>query len=122
LKAEVSFPIGSVNGVPIRSLRSLSNRAHVRDNQTLVIGGILREDERSMDSKVPGLGNLPLLGRLFKKEEKTDFRSELMVFVTPTIYRRPEDITWDRMIDISENLRDRALIPEAAIRGEMRKN
>jgi type II secretory pathway component GspD/PulD (secretin) len=75
-----------------------------------------------MDSKVPGLGNLPLFGRLFKKEEMTDFRSELMVFVTPTIYRRPEDITWDRMIDISENLRDRAMIPEAAIRGEMRKN
>ena len=122
LKAEVSFPIGSNNGVPVRSLRSLSNRAHVRDNQTLVIGGILREDERAMDSKVPGLGNLPLFGRLFKKEEKTDFRSELMVFVTPTIYRKPEDITWDRMIDISENLRDKALIPEAAIRGETRKN
>ena len=71
---------------------------------------------------MPGLGNLPLVGRIFRKEEKTKLRSELMIFITPTIYRRPEDITWDRMIDIFPNLREQSMIPVAAIRGEARKN
>lgn len=122
LDVEVSFPVGSNAGVPIRSVRSTQSQPSVRDGQTLVIGGILREDERTFDSKVPGLGNLPVIGRLFRHKEDVKFRSELMVFVTPTVHHRPDDITWDQMIDISKNLRDRELIPKAAIRREERKD
>lgn len=123
VKPEVSFPIGTgANGVPIRSVRSATTVANVRDGQTLVIGGILREDQRDLASKVPGLGNIPLLGKLFKHTEKAKQRTELMIFVTPTIYDAPEDITWDKMIDISEELQKRDLLPLADLRGEARKD
>lgn len=119
---EVSFPVGSSNGVPIRSVRRTETVANVRSGQTLVIGGIMQEEERVNISKIPGLGNLPLIGRLFKHSEKTNERTELMIFVTPTIHRRPEEITWDHMIDISDELRERALRPVAGLPGETRKD
>lgn len=122
LEVEVSFPIGSSNGIPIRSVRSTISQPSVRNNQTLVIGGIMREDERNVVSKFPGLGNLPVVGYLFKRKEKSRVRTELMIFVTPTIYNHPEDITWDKMIDISEELIRADYIPMAELRGETRKD
>lgn len=120
---EVSFPVGTgANGVPIRSVRSVNTTANVRDGQTLVIGGILREDDRKLESRVPGLGKVPLLGRLFKHTEKAKLRTELMIFVTPTIFESPEDITWDKMIDVSQELQKRDLIPISDLRGEQRKD
>lgn len=122
LKPEVSFPVGSNNGVPIRSVRSSDTIASVRDGQTLVVGGIFTEDEANTVAKVPGLGNLPIIGALFRHKEKSKSRSELMIFVTPTVYMHPEDITWDAMIDISDELRNASLIPVSDIRGESRKD
>ena len=119
---EVSFPVGSSNGVPIRSVRRTETVANVRSGQTLVIGGILQQEERINISKIPGLGDLPLVGRLFKHSEKSNERTELMIFVTPTIHQRPEDITWDRMIDISDELRERGMVPVAELPGETRKD
>jgi type IV pilus assembly protein PilQ len=102
LNPEVSFPIGSNNGVPILSIRQTSTVANVRNGQTLVVGGILNEDNHDVETKLPGIGNLPIIGRLFKHKEKTKDRRELMIFVTPTIYQNPEDITWDKMIDVAQ--------------------
>lgn len=104
LEPEVSFPVGSSNGVPIRSVRSSRSVANVRNGQTLVIGGIFRSDERNVEQRVPGLGKLPVLGALFKRTEKAKIQTELMVFVTPTVYETPESITWDRMINLSDSL------------------
>ena len=101
LKPEVSFPSGSNNGVPILSVRRSDTIANVRDGQTLVVGGILSEDQRDVVSKVPWLGDLPVIGALFRHKEKTKDRTELMIFVTPTIYQNPEDITWDKMLNSS---------------------
>jgi type II secretory pathway component GspD/PulD (secretin) len=112
LNPEVSYASGSSNGVPIRAVRSSENIANVRDAQTLVIGGIFRNELRDLEEKVPGLGNIPLLGNLFKHKEKSDVRTELMVFVTPTIHTTPETVTWDRMIDVEQL---RALNPESIV-------
>jgi type II secretory pathway component GspD/PulD (secretin) len=122
LRPEVSFPSGIVNGTPIRSLRSSSTIANVRDGQTLVVGGIITEDEQNVVTKVPGIGDMPILGNLFKTKEKTKFRTELMIFVTPTVHRRPEEITWDRMIDVAEGLNEQALAPGDLLRQEARKD
>lgn len=122
LKPEVSFPVGSSNGIPIRSVRSSDTVASVRDGQTLVVGGIFTQDEADTVSKVPGLGNLPIIGALFRHKEKSKTHSELMIFVTPTIFERPEDITWDAMIDISTELRKASLIPVDDIRAGSQKN
>lgn len=122
LNPEVSFPIGSNNGIPIRSVRSSQTIANVRDGQTLVVGGILRDEERNFDTKVPGLGSLPIVGALFRHKEKAKFRTELMIFVTPTVHRRPEEITWDKMIDLADELNKASLIPRSEFRREARRD
>lgn len=102
LNPDVSFPSGVSNGAPIISRRAVQTVAQVRDGQTLVIGGIYRNDMQDAVSKVPLLGELPLLGTLFKRTESSTDKTELMVFVTPSIYTAPEAVTWDRMIDVTD--------------------
>jgi type IV pilus assembly protein PilQ len=121
LKPQVSFPTGIVNGVPVRSLRSSDTEANVRDGQTLVVGGIITEDEQDVVTKVPGVGDLPILGALFKTKEKQRFRNELMIFVTPTVHRRPEEITWDRMIDVASGINEAQLAGGTVAPSEARK-
>jgi type IV pilus assembly protein PilQ len=57
----------------------------VDNGGTVVIGGIYVQEERNTVTKVPLLGDVPILGHLFKKNDKTDNRRELLVFVTPKI-------------------------------------
>ena len=122
LKPEVSFASGMANGIPIRSVRSSESMAIVRDGQTLVIGGILLSDERSGKQEVPGLGKIPVLGSLFKRKERTQSRSELMVFVTPKIHETPESVTWDRTINLTGAAKDEVpRIPTNEVLGETRK-
>ena len=122
LKPEVSFASGMANSIPIRSVRSSESMAIVRDGQTLVIGGILLSDERNAKQEVPGLGKIPVLGGLFKRKERAQSRSELMVFVTPTIHATPESITWDRTINLTGAAKDEVpQIPTNETLGESRK-
>ena len=122
LKPEVSFASGMANGIPIRSVRSSESVAIVRDGQTLVIGGILLSDERNAKQEVPGLGKIPVLGNLFKRKERVRSRSELMVFVTPTIHETPESVTWDRTINLTGAAKDEVpRIPTNEVLGESRK-
>ncbi len=122
LNPEVSFPSGIINGVPIRSVRSSNTVANVRDGQTLIVGGILTEDEQSVETKVAGLGSIPILGNLFKTKEKAKFRKELMIFVTPTVHRRPEEVTWDKFVDVAQGINEAELAPAGITRREARKD
>lgn len=121
LRPEVSFPSGSANGVPIRSVRSSETVASVRDGQTLVVGGIMREEERQVDTHIAGIGKIPVIGLLFKHKERTSIRTELMIFVTPTVHRRPEDITLDKMLNLSKHLSKSDWIPLPETAREARK-
>jgi type II secretory pathway component GspD/PulD (secretin) len=122
LNPEVSFPSGIVNGVPIRSVRSSNTVANVRDGQTLIVGGILTEDEQNIETKVAGLGDIPVLGNLFKSKEKAKFRKELMIFVTPTVHRRPEEVTWDKFVDVAQGINEAGLTPSGLMQREGRKD
>lgn len=122
LKPEVSFSTGMSNGVPVRAVRSSDSTAIVRDSQTLVIGGIVLNDEQNVDQRVPGLGRIPLVGNLFKHKEKQRSRNELMVFVTPTIHAAPESVTWDRMISLTGAAKDELpTVPSGNAQTEARK-
>jgi len=122
LNPEVSFANGMANGVPIRSVRSSDSVANVRDGQTLAIGGIVLNDERNVEQRVPALGKIPLIGPLFKRKERAHSRNELMVFVTPHIHNSPETVTWDRMINLSGAAKkDLPQIPVNIPPGEIRK-
>jgi general secretion pathway protein D len=59
--------------------------AIVWDGQTVVLGGLIAEDTRKARDKVPILGDLPLVGRLFTSEASATVKKNLLIFVTPTI-------------------------------------
>jgi type IV pilus assembly protein PilQ len=57
----------------------------VEDGGTVVLGGIYEETDRHDEAKVPGLGELPGLGWLFRKRDQTRRKSELLIFLTPRV-------------------------------------
>jgi type IV pilus assembly protein PilQ len=77
---------GGVN-VPSIDTREISTQVLVNDGQTVVLGGILSTTQREDDTKVPYLGDIPVLGHLFKSTSRKDDKDELMIFITPKIVR-----------------------------------
>jgi type IV pilus assembly protein PilQ len=73
--------------VPSIDKRSLTATVMVGDGQTVVLGGILETEQRDSSKKVPMLGDIPVIGHLFKTTSKTNNKSELLIFVTPKILR-----------------------------------
>ncbi len=76
---------------PIINQREANTTVSVKDGDTVVLGGIMGKTVTSTTNKVPILGDLPILGNLFKSTSKTDSKTELLVFLTPRIVRNPED-------------------------------
>lgn len=65
--------------------RSAKTKVLVKNGQTAVIGGIYQTDSSETDFKVPGLGDIPIIGFLFKGKESTREKNELLIFLTPRI-------------------------------------
>lgn len=74
------------------SNRKVDNVVVVKDNETVVIGGLVSDLETDNVSKVPWLGDIPFLGWAFKTTTKTLAKVNLLVFLTPHIIREPEDL------------------------------
>jgi type IV pilus assembly protein PilQ len=83
---------GGVN-VPTINTREISTQVLVNDGQTVVLGGILQTTQREDDTKVPFLGDIPVLGHLFKSTDHRDDKDELMIFITPKIVREGVNVT-----------------------------
>ncbi len=66
-------------------LRKMETRVMIPSGNTLVLGGLVQDDIRKGNSKVPVLGDIPVLGGLFRSDSKSRQKSNLMVFLTPTI-------------------------------------
>jgi type IV pilus assembly protein PilQ len=73
--------------IPSIDTREITTSVIVNDGQTVVLGGILETERRETEKKVPYLGDVPVLGRLFKTTGKTNNKDELLIFVTPKILR-----------------------------------
>lgn len=88
-KDSVGQLVASATGgfVPSIDTREIITQVLVNDGQTVVLGGILETERRDAETKVPLLGDVPVLGRLFKTTSKTDNKDELLIFVTPRILR-----------------------------------
>jgi general secretion pathway protein D len=71
----------------------MKTTALIKDGQVLVIGGLIREDEVENRTQVPFLGDIPLLGRLFRSHSVSKTKSNLMVFIQPTILKDQLQIT-----------------------------
>jgi general secretion pathway protein D len=86
--AVVSSVTGSSQGYPTISQREAETSATVRDGDSFVIGGLTQDETLSTKSKVPLLGDIPLVGLAFRNERTTRLKTELYIVVTPHIVHR----------------------------------
>jgi type II secretory pathway component GspD/PulD (secretin) len=90
IKPEVSSVVDvlvtpSGNQIPIIDTSLAETTVMVKDNATIIIGGLRREQEGEASERVPFLADIPLLGRVFRSEKKNKEHSELLVMITPHI-------------------------------------
>jgi type II secretory pathway component GspD/PulD (secretin) len=85
LHPTVNSLAGISNGIPQIATRDTQTTVAMREDQTLVIGGLIQDTTTRTESKIPLLGDLPLLGRAFRNEEMNRQRNELIITVTPHV-------------------------------------
>ena len=78
--------VGSKDGL-ITNKRSIETNVLVDDGSIVVLGGLLQDDTSTSQEKVPGLGDLPIFGNLFKSEARSRKKTNLMVFLRPVVVR-----------------------------------
>jgi len=71
--------------LPDFTVRQVVTTVNIWDNQTVVLGGLISSQVQNQKDKVPVIGDLPLVGRLFQSQSKTSVKKNLMIFVTATI-------------------------------------
>lgn len=76
---------GGVNGIPAINTNQVTTSALVSDGETIVLGGVFREESTTSETKTPILGDLPYVGQLFKRTSNASRRTELLIFITPKI-------------------------------------
>lgn len=103
--------------------RTADTRIAVMDGQTVVIGGLMQERVTSNVSKVPLLGDIPIIGNLFKRTVENKSKTELLLFLTPEVVMDPSDLVGmtQRIRDESENI-DKTVEPGALQRHLDRMN
>ena len=67
--------------------QEIKTQVHLKHGETVVLGGIFQNNVSSTERKVPLLGDIPILGHLFKSQQNIEGRRELLIFVTPTIIK-----------------------------------
>lgn len=77
----------------ITNERSISTQILARDGEVVVLGGLIRDDVQASEQKVPLLGDIPLLGRLFRSDDTRVRKTNLMVFIRATVIRDDESLT-----------------------------
>lgn len=79
--------------VPITSSRELNSDVVIENGQTVVIGGLISKKTLSTTEKVPGLGDVPLFGHLFRYDKKENDKTSLFVFLTPYVISSPQELS-----------------------------
>ena len=87
---ELSEVIDTFNQIPVIDRRTIKSNFLVQDRSTVVLGGLMQDKRTQVDKGMPGLMDIPLLGRLFRSDNDTADKRELLVFLTPRIVQ-PEE-------------------------------
>lgn len=88
IEQEVSSVLGANGAVDVRfAKRQLNTSVLVQDGQMLALGGLINDETRESESKIPLLGDIPVLGYLFRSTNTSTKKTNLMVFIKPTIIR-----------------------------------
>lgn len=94
---------GSVNddGLPEKATTTVQTNVMVKDGKTIVLGGLFKEKTTLANSQVPILGDIPLLGGLFRNINDVSIRTELIILITPHIINDPEETEGaERLADV----------------------
>lgn len=83
----------STQGLPQTSKRQVKSSAIVTDGESVVIGGLIRNNFRNQSAQVPLLGDIPVVGNLFKWKADTDEKINLVILLTPYIVNKSDDLT-----------------------------
>jgi general secretion pathway protein D len=126
LKVEVSSVSGTgYGGLPTFGSRSVNTTIRLRDGETTVLAGLIRDDERTSLDGVPGLSDIPLVGRLFGRNKTERQETDIIITLTPHIVRvldlnevdlRPFRVGKDSgmpVLDLLESTRDTPALPAA---------
>jgi general secretion pathway protein D len=87
-----TVPISETVNAAVFAKRSAASRVAVRDGQTIVIGGLIEDQKTENIKKVPLLGDIPLVGRLFQRSVKEKTKTELLIFLTPYVATKDEEL------------------------------
>ncbi len=87
---DVLTAMGSIT--PVTAKRKVKTSVVVSDGETIVLGGIVKETEKSLKRRVPGLSYIPLIGSLFQKTSKEKEKVDFIIFLTPTIIKSVEEM------------------------------
>ncbi len=115
IEQQVQNQAGSVtvnsNAQPIIGTRTATSYVSVKDGELIVLGGLQSLNIEDSESRMAILGDIPVIGNLFKRNTDTTTRTELLIFIRPTIIRTTEDANADanQLIDVlegSDDIRD----------------
>lgn len=106
---------GVINA-PIIDIRSADTVAVTPDGQTVVIGGLMQNTKTETVTKIPLLGDIPLLGNLFRRTQNNDAKTELIIFLTPHIVAAPTELA-----ALSAKERQRSDATKGLTEGELNK-
>ncbi|NPA11350.1 MAG: type II and III secretion system protein, partial [Epsilonproteobacteria bacterium] len=83
---------GSPVGLPTTSKRKINTTTIVNNGQSIIIGGLVRDNKNVTLNKVPLLGDIPLLGALFRHKQVDDDKTTLVILLTPYIVKKSADL------------------------------
>jgi type IV pilus assembly protein PilQ len=94
INPDISNSIGNneKDGYPDISSRSINTTIQLNDGETIILGGLIQAQDSKSTSKVPILGDIPLLGKLFQSESVQKTSSELVIYLTPHILTRADTV------------------------------
>ena len=108
IESVISSGSSTTEFTPTIAKRSASTTVTVPDGETIVIAGLTRKDTQKIDKRIPLLGDIPLLGWLFRYTSEVEKTANLLILVTPTIIRTPADAqssaqVWRRKTGIQDD-------------------
>ena len=87
---------GNNNPRPTTTKRKVNTEATVKSGQTVILGGLIKNVAGTVNSKIPYLGDIPIIGRLFQDEGKAERKVDLVIYLTPYIVRESSDLAKPR--------------------------
>ncbi len=114
-----TVPISETVAAPVFAKRSAQSRVAVRDGQTIVIGGLMEDSRTQQVRKVPLLGDIPLLGGLFRRSITDKSKTELLIFLTPHVVHDASELP---ELTQRETTEDTKLIPKAIAPGAFERH